>query len=282
MKNSRQRHTVLTTSYKANATQFWHRVKPTFADDPYLRQRDFFSPGRHDPRVAIVGAGGIGSWVAVQLAKLGVMHITVFDHDRVAPHNLSTTVYRPSDIGKPKVLALAQTIRRLGLPARIDARPVLYRGQSLRKFDIVISAVDSMAGRTQLFREAKRQRVPFYIDGRIGGENLRVYAVRPSRRKDARLYRATIVPDDQASELPCTAQQIFDTNGMTSSLIVRAVRKWTVERVYTPELITTMQTLQFVVAPPQGGKQHGIRKRTHAGIRASKTARDRKRDGPQD
>ena len=224
-------------------------------NNPYLRQLDFWNPARHNPHVLVVGAGGIGSWVVVQLAKLGVSKITVYDADHVSPHNLSTTVYRPADIGKLKVEALVGAVRRMELPAEIRSRPVIYKGQSLRGYDVVISAVDSMAARKLLFQEARRQKVPFYVDGRIGGENLRVYAVRPSGRKDARLYRSTIVPDSQASELPCTGQQISDVNGMTASLIVRAVRKWVAERTYVPEVMTTMTTLQFVIAPSLGGRR---------------------------
>ena len=242
-------------------------------NNPYLRQLDFWNPSQHKPKILVVGAGGIGSWVVVQLAKLGVSRITVYDADHVSPHNLSTTVYRPADIGKLKVEALAGTIRRMGLPTDIRTRPVLYHGQSLRGFDVVVSAVDSMAGRSLIFREARRQRVPFYVDGRIGGENFRSYSIRPNSKKDRRLYKNTIVSDEKASELPCTGQAIVQVNTIVSGLMVNSVVQWITKRKYNPEIIAHVGSLSVVIAPPQGGRrvQSKVRTRREEKLRRGRT-----------
>lgn len=56
--------------------------------------------------VAIVGAGGLGSNVAMLLARAGVGSLTIFDFDKVEIHNLNRQHYFPAHLGIPKVLAL--------------------------------------------------------------------------------------------------------------------------------------------------------------------------------
>ena len=217
-------------------------------DDEFMRQRDFYNPILHDPRITIVGAGGIGSWVTVALSKLGVRHLRVIDPDKVEPHNLSTTPYREQDIGVKKVHALRAILDEMGR----GMIPVVawYKGAKLPRTDILISAVDSMAARRLLFKIAQEQKIPFYIDGRIGGENLRVYAIQPGQPKDRKLYRTTLVPDYRVAPLPCTGQQVMDVGLTIAGLITRAVRQWVAARQYNPEVIVKQDVLVMLVAEP--------------------------------
>lgn len=60
--------------------------------------------------VAIIGVGGVGSWVAVDLALTGVKKIVLVDHDIIEAHNLNRTPFKSSQIGQPKVLAIVELI----------------------------------------------------------------------------------------------------------------------------------------------------------------------------
>ena len=66
--------------------------------------------------VAVVGVGGVGSWVAFNLALTGVPELILIDPDRVELSNLNRTPFKSVDVGKPKVAAMASLIyeRRLG------------------------------------------------------------------------------------------------------------------------------------------------------------------------
>jgi len=223
-------------------------VKWNIPDNEHMRQLDFYDPFSHAQRVTIIGAGGIGSWVTVALAKLGVRHLRVVDPDYVESHNLSTTPYRQIDVGKKKVHALQSLLDEF--KRTMVAVPHRYAGGQLPQTDVLISAVDSMAARRLLFKVVQKQKIPFYIDGRIGGENLRVYSIRPMRLVDRHLYRSTLVPDHRVAQLSCTGQQVMDVGLTIAGLIVRSVRQWAVLRKYNPEVIVKHDSLVSFVADP--------------------------------
>jgi ThiF family len=66
--------------------------------------------------VAIVGCGGVGSWIAYFLALAGCESLWLFDPDTVSDHNLNRLPLPPSAIGKSKSSALAAmlTLHRPG------------------------------------------------------------------------------------------------------------------------------------------------------------------------
>src|SRR5205823_6090036 len=63
---------------------------------------------------AVVGAGGTGSQVALQLAHLGIGRLTLIDFDLVERSNLSRLLgSTPADVGRSKVDVLASAVRRV-------------------------------------------------------------------------------------------------------------------------------------------------------------------------
>lgn len=209
-----------------------------------MRQLDFYDPIEFDPKITIIGAGGIGSWVTLSLAKLGVHHLRVIDHDVISEHNLGTTPYIREQLHQKKVLALREIIRPYGVT--ITAVPRRYTGGKLPKTDILISTVDSMDARRLLFRVVKTQKIPFFIDGRIGGENLRVYAIQPGDPADRKLYKSTLVPNHRIFPMRCFGQQVMDVGLAVTSLITRAVRQWVSQKTYTQEIILKQDSLTLV------------------------------------
>ena len=59
---------------------------------------------------AIIGIGGVGSWVAFNLALTGVRKIILIDHDKIDEHNLNRTPFRKIDIGNFKVRSMMELI----------------------------------------------------------------------------------------------------------------------------------------------------------------------------
>lgn len=99
-------------------------------------------------RVAIVGCGSVGSFVADELARAGVGHFLLIDPDHVEWRNLTRTVYGHADVGAPKVEALARHLRGIfpdlavqGCASEVQAlRPRLR--ELLGGVDLVVSALD--------------------------------------------------------------------------------------------------------------------------------------------
>jgi len=75
--------------------------------------------------VGIAGAGGLGSAVAVALARVGVGRLVIADFDVVEPSNLNRQQYFIDQIGLPKVAALAANLLRINPYVAVDPHPAL-------------------------------------------------------------------------------------------------------------------------------------------------------------
>ncbi|MCA0847780.1 HesA/MoeB/ThiF family protein [Salipiger thiooxidans] len=101
-------------------------------------------------RVLVVGAGGLGSTVLPLLAGAGVGALRMVDHDVIEESNLHRqTLYRMSDLGRPKAEIAADALRGLNPDcavtpeaARLD--PARARAR-VAEADLVIDAADAFA-----------------------------------------------------------------------------------------------------------------------------------------
>ena len=64
-------------------------------------------------RVAVVGLGGLGSNIAILLARMGVAHLHLIDFDKVDVSNLHRQQYFVEQVGLCKTEALASTLRKI-------------------------------------------------------------------------------------------------------------------------------------------------------------------------
>ncbi len=108
-------------------------------------------------RVGIAGAGGIGSNAAFMLVRSGVRRLVLVDDDVVEASNLNRQQYFPVDLGRPKVLALADRLLKLTpdldivtLNRRVDEE---FLPALLPMADIWVEAMDGAANK-RLFVEA--------------------------------------------------------------------------------------------------------------------------------
>jgi hypothetical protein len=110
-------------------------------------------------RVAVVGAGGLGSQIANALALLGVGHLLLIDPDRLELSNLNRVVgasYAQAARGWRKARALAQRLNRARPPERraVVPLPLDVRTRAalahLLSCDLIVGAVDSAVARQYL------------------------------------------------------------------------------------------------------------------------------------
>ena len=83
------------------------------------------TPGVHQAvkgaTIGIAGVGGLGSAIAIALARTGVGHLIIADFDVVEPSNLNRQQYFVDQIGLPKVYALRDTLARINPYVRVTA-----------------------------------------------------------------------------------------------------------------------------------------------------------------
>jgi hypothetical protein len=190
------------------------------------RQEDIL-PQRaiEDVHVIQIGVGGIGSWVGLEIAKMGIEKITAYDHDVVAPENPSSQFYRPKlDIGKMKVDAFKEIVEMFST-AEVTAIPEKFPIGS-RPNGIVISAVDDMDLRIDIWHKSIKYNpnVPLYIEARMAVEELHVFPVIPTDPDSVARYEGWLYPSSEAFHAPCTAKAIAYTTTMAGAVIARELK----------------------------------------------------------
>ena len=117
--------------------------------------------------VGIVGAGGIGSIVADQLARLGVGEVSLFDHDALSATNV-TRVYGSTTAleNEPKAKILADHLKAIGLGTDVHPHPFSILAETtakeLRACDVVFGCTDKEAPRAILNSLALYYLIPVF------------------------------------------------------------------------------------------------------------------------
>lgn len=169
--------------------------------------------------VTIIGAGAIGGWVALSLAKMGIEDITVFDHDVVDTVNMNAQFFRFKDIGAPKVVALQNLIEDF-TDVKIKIVNDKYVGGNFS--GIVISAVDNMATRKLVYDQCLTTR--YLIDPRMGAEDALMYVIQPNDTEDRKSYEKVLYSDENAQQERCTAKATIYTANLLAGHVVKAVK----------------------------------------------------------
>ena len=97
-------------------------------------------------QVAIFGLGGLGSNVAMWLARLGVGHLLLYDFDRVELSNLNRQYYFVEDVGEYKAVALLKHLRAVNPYGDYQSRVVRLTQDNLAELvdtaPIICEALD--------------------------------------------------------------------------------------------------------------------------------------------
>ena len=104
--------------------------------------------------VAICGLGGLGSNVAVALARAGVGRLILIDFDRVDITNLHRQQYKASQIGLYKTEALAENLKEIAPYISLELHTERITEQNAKDLlsvaDIVCEAFDSAVAKAAL------------------------------------------------------------------------------------------------------------------------------------
>ena len=119
-------------------------------------------------KIAIGGAGGLGSNVAVALVRTGFRLLTILDKDVVDASNFNRQDYTLKDIGRPKVEALKERLLSINPDLQVVGIKQSWAersaGRPFQNCDIVVEAFDQAEWKFR-FVEFYRTRAPFVVSG---------------------------------------------------------------------------------------------------------------------
>lgn len=186
-----------------------------------FKDAPWFKPNGEEPETVIVGgAGGISSWLVFLLSRANINPI-VFDGDIIEPHNIGGQLYKRSDIGKAKVLAIHDIIRDFS-ETSITTFNEMITPESMSHY-FMMSGFDNMEARKIFYENWKRSIEmrtvpPILIDGRLEMENLQIFCVTPETME---IYEQEyLFEDSEVDDAPCSLRQTSHSAAMIAAHMV--------------------------------------------------------------
>ena len=160
----------------------------------------------------VIGAGGLGSPVALYLGSAGVGRITVVDHDTVDATNLQRQIAHTLDrVGQPKAASVRTAI------AAINPDPVVQvvnqradeglLNALVAQADVVLDCTDNFATRQAVNAACVRHGKPL-----VSGAAIRMdgqVSVYDTRQSDAPCYACLFPPEQMPEETRCATLGVF-------------------------------------------------------------------------
>jgi molybdopterin/thiamine biosynthesis adenylyltransferase len=160
----------------------------------------------------IVGAGGLGSPVALYLGSAGVGRITVVDHDAVDMTNLQRQIaHTMSRVGQAKALSAQTAIAAIN--PQVQVAPIVARADAalldvlVAQADVVLDCSDNFATRHAINAACVKYRKPLVsgaairFDGQI--------CVYDPRDANSPCYACVFAPDTTFEETRCATMGVF-------------------------------------------------------------------------
>ncbi|MCP8312301.1 MAG: HesA/MoeB/ThiF family protein [Candidatus Methylarchaceae archaeon HK02M1] len=123
-------------------------------------------------RVCLVGAGGLGSPIALKMVAMGIGYLRIIDRDIVSKSDLHRQyLYDESCIGVPKVEAAAKRLSILNSSVKVDPIATSITSRNVEELiegvDLVIDGLDTIEARYILNRAAVKLKVPYIFGAAI-------------------------------------------------------------------------------------------------------------------
>jgi molybdopterin/thiamine biosynthesis adenylyltransferase len=163
-------------------------------------------------RALVIGAGGLGSPIALYLASAGVGTITLCDNEEVDLTNLQRQiVHRTGSVGRKKVESARETLAAINPEVKVVALAERVDGKRIEALaashDIVIDGSDNFATRHAVNRACVRLRKPLVsgaavrFDGQV--------AVFDLRAPDSACYSCLFPEGGESEDVRCAVMGVF-------------------------------------------------------------------------
>ena len=181
-----------------------------------------------DKAVAIAGLGGLGSNIAVMLARSGVGNLLLIDYDRVEYSNLNRQYYLPCHVGRLKAEALTEQLLQINpalqLTVRVEKITAENAAELFTRWPLVCEALDDAAAKAMVINTLLKDKKKIIVSGSgmagLGSANA-IYTA----RKMARLY----VCGDESSDMEqenMWAPRVQICAGHQANMVLRLLAGW--------------------------------------------------------
>ena len=120
--------------------------------------------GLQDKKIVIVGAGGLGSTLAMALGTSGIGEIHLVDFDTVSGHNIHRQIaFTLQDEGKNKAKTVAALVESKNPFVKTQAYDMRFDAfaELDNQYDLILDATDNLSTRAQIDRYAKLKGTPW-------------------------------------------------------------------------------------------------------------------------
>lgn len=202
--------------------------KSRFSDAPW------FNNPQH---IVIGGNGGIGSWCALFLSRIG-HHLYLYDNDVIEEVNMAGQFYNVTQINKNKAVATAENLK---LFAPNDGKILETFGEYTKEegmiSDVMFSCFDSIKARKIMFENWKSNpdRLVF-VDSRMLAEDGQVFCVTPSNESE---YEKHLFDDSEVEDAPCSFKATSHCGAIIAGLAVNALNSVLTNIAYEEDIRPT-------------------------------------------
>ncbi len=160
----------------------------------------------------VIGAGGLGSPVALYLGTAGVGRITLVDDDVVDLTNLQRQIaHQLSRVGQPKAESARLSIQAINpdveVVARVERADAALLHQLVAEADVVLDCSDNFGTRQAVNAACVAHRRPLVSGAAIGFDaQISVY---DTRRDDAPCYACVFPAEATVQEMACATMGVF-------------------------------------------------------------------------
>ena len=165
-----------------------------------------------EARALVIGAGGLGSPVALYLASAGVGQITLVDHDTVSLTNLQRQIaHDMGSLDRLKVDSAAARMAALNPGVRVHTHAVradeALLDAEVPQADVVIDCTDNFATRHRVNAACVRHGKPLVSGAAIGFDGQ--ISVYDSRGRTQPCYACVFPPESGFEDAACSTMGVF-------------------------------------------------------------------------
>ena len=198
-------------------------------------------------RVGVLALGSIGGVVADSLAGYGVGTLDLIDPDRFLWHNGVRHVLGPESVGRYKVDAMRDWLRRRWPSLNVNTHPVDFTGQAhvmrglMGELDALVCSADGIAARRVASHLARRAGLPAVLacvlgDGTVG----EVMRLRPGPAYGCLMCHRAKMAEDDAMDVEVLQERDYGTGSPHKPMTAVGPDLWTVGQLAAKMTVATI------------------------------------------